>query len=100
MLIKADMYAAGESNYDYETVSVSPSGTNTVQIHDGMVTIAPTRYESSQFEGCWYIKKGVLTKIYQNSSAKCTVTYANDILTVKNNTTGYSMSIWVYKEQS
>lgn len=100
MFIRANMLDAGGGNYDYERITISPSGTGTINIHDGMFAIAPYAYESSQFEGCWYIKNGELTKVYQNPTPKATITYANDVLTIKNNTTGYSLYVWVYKDQS
>ena len=84
--------------YDYSSYSAYPNGTVTIPITDGMVTVAPGAYESSQFEGCWYVKQGVMTKIYQNSSPKTTVTYSDGTMTIKNNTSGYYINAWVYSE--
>ena len=91
--------SGGETvNYDFNVYSALPSGNVSIPIYDGMVTVAPGSYEVSQFEGTWYVKKGELTKVFQNPNPKTSVTYSDGTLTVQNLTSGYYINAWVYSE--
>ena len=92
--------SGGETvNYDFTSQQIVPLGTITFDIDDGMVTIAPSGYWVSQFEGTWYVKNGEMTKVFQNPNPKTSVSYQNGQMTVTNLTTGYAIDVWIYSKQ-